>query len=166
MLADIAFNGMLCLAGVYFARYHSMDAFRAAFALMLGWLFYVSAWIPDNSPHFVIKRELGWDISSVELWSLCDCLVGLYILSLAWDKWWGLTLWASFTVQCCLHILRINEVFDFALYSSILDKIFLGQIVVFLFLGWPNVRNNISDIIAGWRDAPDKVGTALRKEKR
>lgn len=166
---DIGVNGIACAAAIWFAAHHSMEAKRAAIALAIGWLFYVSAWLPDGyNPRDIIYIGTGEKIASPQLWSMMDCVVALYIAYVGFPKWWSLVLWLSFTVQINFHILRLVDVFDFQTYSSILDKIFIIQIAVFLVLGWPNVRSRIAHIIANHRrshSVPAKSGKLVRRQK-
>lgn len=145
-------NAIACAAAIWFAAHHSMEARKSAIALTIGWLFYISAWLPDGyNPRDIIYIGTGEKIASPQLWAMMDCVVSLYIAYIAFPKWWSLVLWLSFTIQINFHILRLLEVFDFQTYSSILDNIFVLQIAVFLVLGWPNVRNLIVDIISHYR---------------
>lgn len=152
MTPFLVINMIVMAAGLVSAAFHSLEARKCAIAFFIGWLFYISAWLPDGySPRDIIYIGTGEKIASPQLWAMMDCVVSLYIAYIAFPKWWSLVLWLSFTIQINFHILRLLEVFDFQIYSSILDNIFVLQIAVFLVLGWPNVRNRIVDIISHYR---------------
>lgn len=169
MTPYLVINIVVMAAGLISAAFYSSEARKAAIAFFIGWLFYVSAWLPDGyNPRDIIYIGTGEKIASPQLWSMMDCVVALYIAYVGFPKWWSLVLWLSFTVQINFHILRLVDVFDFQTYSSILDKIFIIQIAVFLVLGWPNVRSRIAHIIANHRrphSVPAKSEKLVRRQK-
>lgn len=162
-------NIVVMAAGLISAAFHPLEARKAAIAFFIGWLFYISAWLPDGfNPRDIIYIGTGEKIASPQLWAMMDCVVALYIAYIGFPSWWSLVLWLSFTIQINFHILRLFDVFDFSTYSSILDKIFIIQIAVFLVLGWPNARNFIADTISHYRrshSVATKGGKFARRTK-
>lgn len=166
MTAEIAINGIACLAALWFARHHSAKALHCAIALTIGWMFYVSAWLPHGyTPNNIIKAWTGESVKSQILWAFCDFFVCAFIAERALTKWWGIVLYVSFAVQSALHVINLTDTIDFATYSNILDKIFIVQIAVFIALGWPNVRHRVIDFTRSkWHSHPvHKKGEILPK---
>lgn len=142
-------NGILCLIAIWLAVHHSSDAGKSASAIFLGFLFYICAWAPEGwSPRDIIFTLTGEKLKSQYLWMLCDYTVGMYIASLAIDRWWGLTLFISFMIQVCFHIAKIYDRMIFETAAFYVDKIFHVQLLIFFILGgkkpwidlWHNLR--------------------------
>lgn len=151
-------------AGLVFAASHSIEGKKVGIAFLAGWLFYISAWLPDGyAPRDIIYAVSGDKLKSPQLWMASDIIVLLYIAILARRQWWGVVLILTFSVQIASHVMRIMDYFDFATYSNILDKIFIVQIAVFIALGWPNVRDRVIDFTRSkWHSHPvHKKGETL-----
>lgn len=133
---DILISGTLCLLAIWLAEYHSSDAVKSASAIFLGFLFYCCAWAPEGwSPRDIIFDLTGEKLKSQYLWMLCDYTVGMYIASLAIDRWWGTALFVSLMIQVCFHIAKIYGYMTFETAASYVDAIFYLQLLVFFLLG-------------------------------
>lgn len=148
MSAYFLTNILMMAAGLAFAASHSIEARKAGLAFLAGWLFFIAAWLPDGwNPRDIIYSVSGDKIKSPQLWIASDTILMIYIAILAIRQWWGIVIVLSLAVQIAFHVTRIMDVFDFATYSNILDKIFIVQIAVFLVLGWPNVRDRLRHFV-------------------
>lgn len=143
----LTINGILCLAALVAAGFHSKMALKCAAAFAVGWLICTWTWVPDYAPQVTLRKHFGLDAQAMHIWAIADSLVGAYILEKTKGLWWGIVLFGLYWVQCGLHVVNLSDLSDFGVYSLWLDRIYILQASVFLFIGWPNVRNRVLDCI-------------------
>lgn len=138
MIYDTIFSIMLCAAGYVFAAHSCLSerdaAKQCAAAILLGCIAYNWAWY-SYSPHMLMG------IRSTSYWSVVDANVAIYVIERGLRHWWGLPLYMLLVLQICLHVTRAFDFIAFYPYSVIIDTIGYLQILLFLYLGGPGVRD-------------------------
>jgi len=162
----LTINGLMCLAAVMAARFHSNKAMKCAIAFAAGWVICTWTWIPEYAPQVTIRKQFGIDAQAMHIWALSDCLVGAYILEKTKGLWWGIAIFGMYWIQCGLHVVYLSDMTEFEVYSLWLDRIYILQASIFLFIGWPNVRNSVLDCINnGWHGLDShKAAPSQRRE--
>ena len=129
----MVFSGMACLLAIDFARYKDRTTLKAAIALFIGFLCYITAWAPwDLSPRDTVFALTGEKIKSAVFWAVFDYMVLLYIASIAIDRKLGLLLAFTYLIQVCLHVFRIYDMIPAGQHQLWLDFVFRIQILIFV----------------------------------
>lgn len=156
-------HGGLCVVAIVFAAHASTER-RAAVILarlmFLGWAFYVSAWTPA-SPAKALAAA-GVPINSKDMWSVMDALFGFAAVFLAFRVWWGWALWATALTATAIHLAFQFGMANFEEYSHALDKVLLGQIALFFFIG----GRGVSDRIIYWCASRRRLRGVLHVSRR
>lgn len=153
--SDLLFNALLCaLAALcaFHAPRKDLAAARVCVGLIVAdWLLYVMSW-SSFSLHAGLV-QLGLDIASRDLWSIMDAMVGAGVILRAYDRPWGRLLWVLLAAQVALHGLSEVGVISIDSYFEWLDRLFWGQIAVFVTLGGGGVWQRVGDLgaeLATW----------------
>ena len=142
-LGELIFYASMCAVGAFFAAHISMDGRRIGLAFLAGWIAYVSAWLPSINPAIQNPAELLGLESSRQIWATVDCLIGLYVIERATDKWWGISLFGTYSIQVAMHSLSFLHVIEDGLYFLILNWFFGAQVLIFILAGQHNVRDRL-----------------------
>lgn len=116
----------------------------AGLGLLVSWGLFVSAWA-DVSPAGVLLMA-HIEVDHATLWSITDLVLSVFILGLAFDRWWGWALWSLLVAQIAMHVQYQSGGWDWAAYEKGLDATFLAQLAVLFWLGGKGVVDHLSDI--------------------
>jgi hypothetical protein len=143
MVAQYWLYGLAVVGSVLFAlASRDRHIIGASLLFAAGWWLYVLHWTP-----YGIAWEIDTDPETA--WAMVDALIACSIMAYAGEKWWGRMLWATYTVQCCGHVVSQMAGDMGGAYFYLLDGVFIVQLAVFFTLGGGSVRDRIIDLFGG-----------------
>jgi hypothetical protein len=100
-----------------------------ALAVAINWLWYCAAWLPaPYAPTWAIYEATGARILPSDLWAIADTLCAVWVLSVAWQRVWGVALHVLYITQVVAGV-EIDATPSLGAYSDdILTGLFYLQI--------------------------------------
>lgn len=145
-VADVVVNGLLLLGAVFFAAFAPKDqrgdAVAASLVLLFVWILYVASWT-SWSPAAFLRSLTGMSVKSPDVWMYTDALAGGAVVLVAFQRWWGWALWASFVGMFVTHVAKSVGLLGFGPYSDILDGLFLAQVALLYLIGGRGVGDRL-----------------------
>lgn len=159
MITDVIFCGLIVCGGVIFAAHfpcaERQASIAVAMAWALQWAIYNATWLP-LSPHRFI------DMNYSAYWSLLDLTFGAYVGEKALQWQWGKLLFTISVIQISCHVIFSFDLWNFFIYSSVLDYFFYIQAIVFICYGAGGLGNLISSVVDSLRNALGEGQTAQK----
>lgn len=159
MIIDVIFCGLIVCGGVIFAAHFPLAQRKAGLAVALLWAIlwaiYNATWLPF-SPHRFIP------LNFTAYWSLLDLMFGAYVCERAIEYLWGSILFGLSILQLVCHIMFAYDMWNFYVYSTILDYFFYIQAMTFYINGAGGVGNRLFNTLNSIRNALGKSKTTQK----
>jgi hypothetical protein len=132
-----------CIVAAGFARQDDRKAaLPCAFAFALGWVLYRASWL-EYAPVRLIYLGTGQEVQPEKLWAATDVIIAVYILTMAWNRYWGISLFLLFFTQLLCHYVRAQGYLADPAYLSALNTTFFLEAICFLAVGGSRVRDHL-----------------------